>query len=172
MTLTKELAQAIINDYSIRGNICISPETSFSDFLNVPNAFIFCASLSYDNKLFRKFEADACYKIGDIEAFASEMGREISKHFPLRLTAINEVVYVPSKKRKITKENINSVIRNTPYDDSGVKTIYVEDYFTKPMTYLEEVEYRFVFLPHEKIEKNSFVFIKNKKIVNFCEVLG
>jgi hypothetical protein len=171
LTLSKEQAQAITNDYRIKGNICISPETTFSDYLNVSNAFIFCASLYYDNKLFKKFEADTCYKIGDIEAFASNMGKEINKQFPLRLIAMNEVVYVHSKEKKITKKNINSVIRNTPYNDSGVKTIYVEDYFTKPMTYREEVEYRFIFLPHDKIKKDCFVFIKNKKIADFCEVI-
>lgn len=171
LTLTKEQAQAITNDYTIRANICISPETTFSDFLNVPNAFIFCVSLSYKQKLQKKFEADACYKIVEIQKFANEVGKEINKQYPLRLIATDKVVYVPSKEHKITNENKNSVIRTTPYNESGVKTIYVEDYFTKPNTFREENEYRFVFIPLKKIEKDSFVFIKSKKIIDYCRVM-
>jgi hypothetical protein len=169
LTLTKEQAQAMTNDYTIRGNICISPETTFSDFLNVPNAFIFCVSLNYDQKLLKKFEADGCFKIIDIQKFAEAAGKEISKQYPLRLIATDKVVYVPSKEHKITNENKNSIIRTTPYDESGVKTIYVEDYFTKPVGFQEEAEFRFIFLPLEPIEKDCCVFIENKKLIDCCK---
>jgi hypothetical protein len=171
LTLTKEQAQAITNDYTIRGNICISPETTFSDFLNVPNAFIFCTSLSYDKKLLKKFEADGCYKIVEIQAFANEVGKEINKQYPLRLIALDKVVYVPSKEYMITNENKSRIIRTTPYNESGVKTIYVEDYFTKPVGFQQEAEYRFIFLPLKPSEKDVFVFIQNKKLIDYCKVV-
>jgi|WetSurMetagenome_2_1015567.scaffolds.fasta_scaffold12206_8 hypothetical protein len=171
LTLSKEQANAITNDYQIKGNICISPETTFSDFLNVPNAFIFCTSLNNDKILLKKFEAEGSYKIAELQRFTNLLSEEISKQFPLRLSATSRVVYVPSKEHKITNENKDLIIRTTPYNETGVKNIYVEDYFTKPLEFQGEVEYRFIFMPQKVIEKDCFVSIRNKKLVECCEIM-
>jgi hypothetical protein len=170
LTLSKEQAQAITNDYRIRGNICISPETTFSDFLNVPNAFVFCTSLNYDSKLMKKFDCDSFYKIIDAQSFANKISKELNKKHQLLFTVLNKVNYVDSKDIKITNENKNSVIRTNPYDQSKserMKTIYIEDYFSKPDAFRQEVEFRFIFVPKNPIEKKA-VKINCKKLVEYC----
>ena len=167
--LSIEQVNAITNEYNATAKICIEPSVHFSDFLNVPNALVFCTSRIFSSKLFKKFDADSCYKIRDIQKFADKLGEEINNQIPLRLAVKDTVIYVPSKEFRITNENKNLIIRTSPYDKTGVKTIYVEDYFTKPNSFQAEVEYRFIFIPQKPVEKDRVVFIKSKKLIDYCE---
>jgi hypothetical protein len=168
--LSKEQADALTLEYHIGANICIERNILFSDFLNVPNTFVFCTSLIQSQKIAKEFETDVCYRIIDPQKFAIEMAKEIGKQHTLRLSVINKVTYVPSKELTITNKNKNSVIRATPYHESGVKTIFVEDYFTKPDSFKTQVEFRFIFMPKEFVKKDDFIFIKSKKLVSLCEM--
>ena len=136
--LSVEQVNAITNDYRFKAKLNIAPNSHFADYLKVPNAFVFCTSYIFDKNLMKKFECDACYKITDVENFTKILYRELSRQYQLFFSVAKKVIYVKSKEIFITNQNKDAVIRTTPYDRSKsdkIKTIYVEDYFTKPKTF-------------------------------------
>lgn len=170
--LSVEQVNAITNDYYISSALRIAPNSHFADFLNVPNAFVFSTSYRLDEELIRKFDCEGYYKIIDIKQFADTLSEELNKQHRLLFTVTNKVIYVKSKEIKITNENKDSVIRTIPYDKSKsdrIKTIYIEDYLTKPEEFRQEEEFRFVFVPANPISKEP-VYINCKKLVDYCEL--
>lgn len=152
--LSVEQMNAITNDYHISAKLKVAPNNQFSEYLKVPNAFVFSTSRIFDENLMKKFDCDACYKITDTKNFAEIIYHEINKLHPLLLLIVNKVFYVKTKEIFITNQNKNVVIRTTPYDKSKsdkIKTIHIEDYFTKPDTFKQEKEYRFIFVPRNPI---------------------
>lgn len=174
--LSKEQVNAITNDYHFDCKFENGPYNYFSDFLNVPNVFVFCTSLNYNRRLMEKFECDGCYKIVDFHKFANKLSEELNQKYPLFFTISNIVNYVVSKEIEITNENKNSVIRTDPYKKSvpnsdRIKTIYVEDYFTKPAAaFGDEDEFRLIFVSREPIGKDA-AYIHCKKLVEYCEII-
>jgi len=169
--LSVEQVNAITNDYHFSGTLTIGPNSYFSDYLKVPNAFVFSTSYIFDKNLMKKFGCDACYKITDIANFVKSIYHEINKQYQLLFYVANKVTYVKTKEIFITNKNKNAVIRTTPYNRSKsdkLKAIYIEDYFTKPDAFKEEKEFRFIFVPRTPICKNP-LYLNCIKLIDYCK---
>jgi hypothetical protein len=171
--LSQKQADALTIDYHIGGKIKICPPAIFSDFLNVPNAFVFCASINYSKDLKEKFDCDAYYKIVDIQKFATKIIEELNKKYSILFSVTDKVCYVPSKVIRITNKNKSYVIRADPFrkdipNSERIKTIFIEDYFTKPLVFQGEEEFRIVFVPRGAIG-NDPVYVESKQLLEYCE---
>ena len=85
--------------------------------------------------------------------------------------AAKKVSFVKTKEIYVTNNNKNTVIRTTPYNKSKsdkIKTIYIEDYFTKPDAFKEQKEFRFIFVPKTPIGKEP-VYLKCTKLIDCCD---
>jgi hypothetical protein len=171
IVLSKEQVNAMTNDYHFSAALKIGPNSWFADFLNVPNAFVFCTSHRLDKELMEEFDCDAWYRINDIKQFTNTVGEELGKQYRLSLTVANKVTYVNSKEIRVTNKNKDSVFRTTPYEKSGsdrIKTIYIEDYFIKPKAFSQQEEFRLIFVPVSQIGKEP-VYVECKKLLDYCE---
>lgn len=169
--LSIEQVNAITNDYYISSKLRIAPNSYFEDYLNVPNAFVFSTSYRFDRNLMKKFGCDAYYKITDIKQFAKTIRKELNKQHQLLFSVAKKVSYVKTKEIYVTNNNKNTVIRTTPYNKSKsdkIKTIYIEDYFTKPDAFAEEKEFRFIFVPKKLIGKKP-VYLKCTELIDCCD---
>jgi len=169
--LSVEQVNAITNNYHFSAKLRIAPNSYFSDYLNVPNAFVFSTSYRFDKNLMKKFECDACYKIMAIKKFAKTIYKELNKQYELLFSVANKVSYVKTKEIFITNQNKNAVIRTTPYKrpkSDKMKTIYIEDYFTKPDAFKEEKEFRVIFVPRKPIGKKP-VYLNCIKLIDYCK---
>jgi len=169
--LSVDQVNAINNTYYSIASLQIAPYSYFSSDLIVPNVFIFSASCRFDKKLMNVFGYDAYYKITDINQFMNTIHIELDKQFKLLFSVASKVRYVKTKIINVTNKNKNSVIRTSAYTKSisdKIKTIYIEDYFTKHEKFSEEDEFRLVYVPLAPISKKP-VYLKCKKLINYCE---
>jgi hypothetical protein len=154
--LSVDQVNAITNDYHITSNFKIGPNSYFQDSLKVPNAFTFSLSSKLDDQLMSLLGYDAFYAIKDINAFQHIIYKELNKMYKLLYSVIDKVRYVPTKILKITNANKDQLIRTSPFKKEKsefIKTIYIEDYFTKLDRFKHEVELRILFIPSEPISK-------------------
>ncbi len=169
--LSVEQANAITNDYCIKKKVQIGSHSFFKDSLKVPNAFAFCLSSKLDPQLIASFGYDSFYTIVDVNAFMNTIYAELNKRHQLLYSIAESVRYVQTKTFHITNANKDTVIRTSPYNSTKsdqVKTIYIEDYFTKPDQFQHESEYRLVFVPARPIPKD-LILLNCKELLRFCE---
>lgn len=168
--ITAEQVNAITNDYHMKANLNVAKHSFFESDLIVPNAFVFSTSLKSD-MVFSDCGYNSCYEIRNVKQFAEMIGIELNKQIPLIMSVTQKVMYVKSKIIMVTNKNKNAVIRTIPYDKSKsnqIKQIHVEDYFTKPIAFEKEEEFRFMYIPKDTIGKEP-IFIKNQGLVAYCE---
>ena len=169
--LSVEQVNAITNDYHFTAKLRIEPHSFFRDSLKVPNAFTFSLSSKFDTKLMTRFNYDAFYTIVNINNFTKAIYDELNKRYKLLFCVAEIVHYVQTKTFNITNANKDTIIRTTPYDSGKsdrVKTIYIEDYFTKADQFQHESEFRLVFVPVGSISKN-LIFLDCKQLLEFCK---
>lgn len=168
--LSVEQVNAITNDYHITANLEVGPHSFFRDSLKVPNAYAFSVSRKLDQQLMTTLGYDAYYKIKDIQGFMRVIYNELNRRTGLLFSVADRISYVETKTFKITNANKDKVIRTSPYNKSKserLKTIYIEDYFTKLDKFQHEEEFRLLFIPAARISK-QLVSLDCKELLGHC----
>jgi hypothetical protein len=136
-----EFQQVFPQIKSDRPNIEIRLDSGASIVSNtqVPNAFVFCASLKLDDDLFEKFKYDAYYRITKPDRFAEILWKEIDKVRTIRCFRAGKVRY--SDKEIVVSDKRKSLSQAQLFND------FWNICFTKPLKFRNEEEYRIVFVP-------------------------
>lgn len=169
--LSVEQVNAITNDYHITANLRIEPYSYFRDSLKVPNAYTFSVSGKLDQQLMSILGYNAIYTITDINSFMRIIYAELNRRQELLFSVADWVRYVQTKTFKITDANKDEIIRTIPYNrnkSERIKTIYIEDYFSKVGNFRHEEEFRIVFIPVIPIPKQS-VLLDCETLLDYCD---
>jgi len=120
--------------------ITVMPNAHVISDTEVADAFVFCTSLKLDSRLSNKWDYDSHYKIIDPIKFAEIIFWKLNEEICLSCFKIGKVKY-KKKEIEITNENDRKVLS----DDNSKK--FWDICFTKPMKFIDEKEFRFVFVP-------------------------
>ena len=170
--LSVEQVNAITNDYHITANLSIEPFSYFKDSLKVPNAYAFSVSSKLDQQLMANLGYNALYAITDINSFMRIIYAELNRRQKLLFSVADWVRYVQTKIFKITNANKDEVIRTAPYNrakSERIKTIYIEDYFSKLDNFRNEEEFRIIFMPLTHIPKQA-VSLDCETLLDYCDL--
>jgi len=168
--LSVEQVNAITNDYHIAANLRVGQYSYFRDSLKVPNAYAFSVSCKLDEQLMPILGYDAFYIITDFKPFMKIIYAELNRRQELIFSVADRVRYAQTKTFKITNANKDALIRTSPYNKSKserIKTIYIDDYFTKLDKFRHEDEFRFIFIPATPISK-QLVLLDCKDLLCYC----
>ena len=169
--LSVEQVNAITNDYHITAKFRIGPYSYFRDSLKVPNAYTFCVSRGLSQQLMSSLGYDAFYAITDMNSFMKIIYAELDRRQELLFSVADWVRYLQTKIFEITNANKDEVIRTTPYNrakSERIKTIYIEDYFSKLDNFRHQEEFRIVFIPVTPIPK-EFLLLDCETLLDYCD---
>jgi hypothetical protein len=141
--------------------ITIMPNAHVVSNTEVPDAFVFCASLKLDDQLGKKWNCDAHYRIVDPFQFAEIAFGELNNQVTLRCFKADKVKYT-DKEITITNQNKNETL-------SSISRSFWDICFTKPKQFADEMEFRIVFIPEypRKIEPILLTSLKLRKCCEF-----
>lgn len=120
--------------------ITVMPNAHVTSDTDVADAFVFCTSLKLDSRLSNKWDYDSHYKIINPLKFAEIIFWKLNEQICLSCYKIDKVKY-KKKEIDITNENDRKVLS----DDNSKK--FWDICFTKPMKFIDEKEFRLVFVP-------------------------
>jgi hypothetical protein len=114
------------------------PNSNIISDREIPDAFVFCSSLTLTRKLNEKFEYNSSFKITDPSRFAELIFTKLTERHDI-------VGYLTGKVKYATKER-NITNQNKSFGLDDISQAFHEYCFKKPLSFKSEQEYRMVFL--------------------------
>jgi len=176
--LSMTQANALSNDHSILPEITFGQGAYFSSELIVPNAFVFSTSTELNPGYWLDYGYDTYYAILDPREFMSRVLKSVAKQTGFVFAMGKPVNYVPSKFVAVTNENKDEVLRTEGLEDwpskvhshsDNLKRVHVEDYFTKPVGFKSEKEYRMIIVPKNTADIRP-LFLDCPAVLDICEI--
>ena len=123
------------------------------------DAYVFCTSEILSDRLMKKWNCDAYYKITDPMQFAKNLYEELSAHLPLKNYIVRKINYVDSKEKEITNENKEILLAHESVIDAC---------FEKPKKFCDEKEVRILFITEPDVPIRKFYLVNCKKLLTYC----
>lgn len=137
----------------------VMPEAHVTSDFEITNAFVFCTSLVSDRGLNKKWKYDSYFQIKNPHSFAYAVFNKINERCSLRYFVLEKVRY-GLKEIDISNKNKSSALNRCP------KTL-IDYYFTKPIEFKDEKEFRMIFVPEYKLEIDP-VEITCPELLKYC----
>lgn len=142
--VSKLYPQVHFGEKITKNAMTIMPHAHVISNTEVPDAFVFCASLKLDERLGKKWDYDAYYKIIDPIRFAETVYWKLDEDICLSCLKLDRVKY-ENKEIGLTNKNKNKIL-NTKSNN------FWDICFTKPKKFSDEEEVRIMFVPEHAKE--------------------
>ena len=149
ITITQDMPNALT----------VMPEAHVTSDFEITNAFVFCASLVSDRNLNKKWKYNSYFQIKDPYSFAQIIFNKINERYSSGYYLLEKVRY-GLKEIDISSKNKSSTLDRYP------KTL-IDYYFTKPIEFKDEKEFRMIFVPEYKLEIEP-VEITCPELLRYC----
>ena len=160
--LNSKESNRLFSPHTFKEGMTIMPKAHVTKENTVLDAFVFCASSVLNDRLIKKWDYDAYYKIVDPTQFGKFVFDELNKSIPLQAYTVRKMRYNETKQISITRLNKSEVLSSISEDPWA-------GYFTKLQRFKDEKEIRMMFVPKPEDQIGSYRYITCKKLLSCCK---